>query len=201
MFPTTQVSGPASNPRVQHGTDENLVVRFYFNKVFDKNYVKINIPGDQKTEHDRPVTDKDKQRFSRQWEQYKAQQAQSNGQVHISELGLNEHQIEHFRQFHITTVEQLANLSDSFVTQVGMGTRELQKRASAYLNDLQGRKTIMALEEANKHLENQNAVLQEQLISLTKRMESIENAGQVATLNANPAQAPKRRGRPPKARE
>lgn len=201
MFPATQISGSPNNPHVIHGTDQNLVVRFYFNKIHDQNFIRINIPGDQKTEYDRPVTERDKARFKGQWEQFISQQQQTNGQSPIDELGLNDAQIEHLRHFHITTVEQLANLSDTFIQQVGMGTRELQKKAMNYLNDMAGRKTVLALEEQKRHLENQNAVLQEQIISLSKRLESVEQAGKVTTVNPNPGEAPKRRGRPPKNRE
>lgn len=199
MFPTTQVSGPANNPHVTHGTDQNLVVRFYFNKVHSQNFIRLNIPGDQKTEYDRPVNEKDKVRFRPQWEQFLSQQKQSNGQTPIEDMGISDAQVEHFRQFHITTVEQLVNLSDTFVTQVGMGTRELQKKAMAYLADIQGRKAVHELEEAKRHLENQNAVLQTQIIDLSKRLETLEsNPGSVNVSPSAPVTVAKRRGRPPK---
>lgn len=174
MFPSTQISGTPNNPHVSHGSDQNLVVRFYFNKIHEKHFVKINIPGDQKTEYDRPASEIDKRRFKERWDKYIANQTQTDGQTPLEELGINDSQVEHYRQFHITTVEQLANLSDTFVTQVGMGTRELQKKALNYLNDIQARKTVTALEDQKRHLENQNAVLKTKIEELTARMDAME---------------------------
>ena len=179
MFPTATVSGTPNNPKVSHGEDSNLVVRFYFNKIEEKPYVRINIPGDQKTEYDRPANELDKRRFKSKWDQFQAQQQQTDGQTDILEMGISEAIAKHLANFHITTVEQLANLNDTFITQVGMGTRELQKKAMNYMNEIKGRKMVHDMEVQLKQRDTQNALLQEKIEQLSKQYAELADNVQI----------------------
>jgi len=64
MYAEATVVGRGTNLRVEHGSDDNLLIRFYFNKIAELPYVKINVPGDNKTEWDMPVKDEHKARWA-----------------------------------------------------------------------------------------------------------------------------------------
>jgi ribosomal protein L19 len=133
----TTVVGRGNNIHVQHGTDDNLFVRFYFNKIHEQHYIKINVPGDNKTEWDEPVKDEHKRRFAEKWKAYESEQNQFEGEVLLESCELfNESKVELYRNFNIRTVDQLAKLNDAFITKIGMGTREDVRKANAYLASL-----------------------------------------------------------------
>lgn len=167
MFSEATVTGRGTNLQVKHGSDENLLVRFYFNKIHDQDFVKINIPGDNKTEWDQPVRDVDKQRFKSQWEAYKAQQSQFAGQVLLEEAELfDEGKIKTYKAFNIETVDQLANLNDAFISKIGMGARDDVKKATSYLQSQAETGKQIALERELQIRDEANAKLQEQLDEL-----------------------------------
>lgn len=184
MLAEATVVGRGNNLHVQHGTDNNLLVRFYFNKIDECPYIKINVAGDNKTEWDRPVKDDDKLRWADKWKAYESQQNQYVGEVLLEACELfDESKVQKYRAFNIHTVDQLAKLNDAFITQIGMGTREDVKRANAYLATLSDK----AKEE---HLLKELQVRDERLAQL----EAL-----VAQLQAGASQPEARKaGRPPK---
>jgi len=200
MFAEATVTGKGNDMTVVHGSDDNLLVRFYFNKIHEKDYVKINIPGDNKTEWDQPVRELDKLRFRTAWEAYQAQKSQLGDQTLLAECGLfDEAKIKTYQMFNIETVEQLARLNDGLISKVGMGTREDVRKANNYL--------ISQVEEAkNLKLERELQARDELLHAQAEKMEKMQ--AQMAELMAaknvsspDEPEAPKRVGRPPKVQE
>jgi len=159
---------------VVHGTDDNLLVRFYFNKVHEKDFVKINIPGDNKTEWDQPVRETDKMRFRSQWEAYQSKKSQLGDQVLLGDAGIfDEAKIKTYQQFNIETVEQLAKLNDAFISKIGMGTREDVRKANNFLasqaeegQKLQLERELQARDEKLQSQASELAALQEQVALL-----------------------------------
>lgn len=119
---------------VSHGDDSNAYVHFYWNKVEEKHFMRLSFPGDNKSEWDQPVRDADKERYFKQWERYEQQLSQFGDEALIDELDfLTENQIQQFKGFNIHTVKQLAGLTDTQMNNVGMGMRDVVKKAQNWL--------------------------------------------------------------------
>ena len=170
-FPTATVSGKGNNLHVSHGSDDGLFVRFYFNKIYDKNFVKINIPGDSKTEWDRPVLESDKMRFQKQWDAFINQQSQFGSQMMLKDWEcISEAQVSFYNARNVQTVEQLAVMTDSMITSCGMGTRELVRKAQGYMEEMKSRKQIENVNHELQRRDTEIAMLKEQMDALSKKM-------------------------------
>jgi hypothetical protein len=175
MFSEATVTGRGTNLHVSHGTDDNLLVRFYFNKIHDRDFVKINIPGDNKTEWDQPVREIDKRRFSRQYEAYKAQQNQFSGQITLEDSGIyEENKINTYKAFNILTVDQLAKLNDAFISKIGMGARDDVRKANAFLAEQQDKGKQIALERELQLRDEKNAQLQQQMLEMQQQLAELK---------------------------
>jgi hypothetical protein len=120
---------------VKHGSDENLLVRFYWNAIEEDHFVKINVPGDTNTEWDRRVSEQDKHRFYKQWEAYQQKTSQFGNDSMLEETNfIDPAQIEHLHNINIHTVQALANMNDGMISQSGMGMRELVKKAKTWID-------------------------------------------------------------------
>lgn len=182
---SSEIVGNGNHLHVKHGDDKGLIVRFYFNKVFEKDYVKINVPGDAKTEWDRPVKPDDYKRFPHQFQQYKAQQSQFGGQTTLEAWEvLGEAQINSLKSFNVFTVENLSQVQDGLVDRMGHGTRELVKRARVWLE-----------EQKQKHNEQ---VLLSEISKRDVKLEALEKAIQEMQAAGIGQSQPKKRGRKPK---
>lgn len=188
MLPESTVVKRGSQFSVVHGTDESLIVRFYWNAVEEEHFVKINVAGDSRSEWDRPVKDSDKQRFADKWEAYQAKQSQLGNQVLLEDAGIfNEARIRIYKSFNIETVNQLAGMSDGFISQVGMGTRDDVKKANAWLQEQATKHNEQELNRALTNADDRIQQLEAQIRDLTIKL----STGSIN--NAEP-----KRGRPPK---
>ena len=173
MFPTATVTGSGNSLHVVHGDDSGLYVRFYFNKVHEKHYVRINIPGDSRTEWDRAATEQDKMRFSKQWELYKNQQNQFGTETMLKDWdAITEGQVRELNARNVQTVEQLAQMIDSMILACPMGTRDLVRKAQGFISDMASKRQM---ELANQELSKRDtkiALLEEKLNQLIAAQEA-----------------------------
>ena len=168
---------------VHHGTDQNLFVEFVMVAVRD-NYksekegreifsdvphVRIITPGDNKSEFFQPVRDIDKKRFARQWEEFErtGQTAQTGTPLEMWPI-LSPAQVATFKALSIYTVEQLAGLTDVGLQKCGMGARDLQKKAKAFIDAAENTALIQMLDADNKRKDEQLAAMQLQIDELNK---------------------------------
>jgi hypothetical protein len=150
--------------------DKKLHVRFYMRPhldlfkseeakraiYVDKEYVQIMIPGDKLNIIDRPADSLDKNRFSEYYAKFKAGTEQIVG-TPISALPfLSMSQVEEYKFVNVKTVEQLAELADSWSTQI-MGGLEHKRKAKQWLEDSKGVDALRA--EFTKKEENMAAQL------------------------------------------
>lgn len=167
MLPESTVVGKNGRFSVIHGSDDNMLVRFYWNAVEEAHYVKINVPGDSRSEWDRPVKDADKERWADKWEAYTAKQSQVGNQVLLEDSGIfNEARIKIYKSFNIETVNQLAGMADGFVQQVGMGTRDDVKKANAWLQAQDAKHNEIQLNKALQAADDKIQLMQEQINQL-----------------------------------
>ena len=142
-------------------------------------FISIISPGQRNEQVYRQVRPKDKLRFPRHWEAFNRRESlpQAEGTALSEWAGVNAAQVEEFKYFHITTVQELVSISDTNAKNI-RGFYALKKKAEAYLKSAEEGLAIDALEE-------QRAINAE----LLARLKMLEEH----------AVAPKQRGRPKKA--
>ena len=129
--------------------DEHLLVKFYYKPrpdaaasaeagrpiYKDVCYVDIRSPGNRTDWVARPARDTDKQRFPEHYRKFLAREEQEvvEGTPLAEWPGVTRGQVEEMKFFNISTVEQLANVSDSSTSNI-MGMAVLKQKAQKYLD-------------------------------------------------------------------
>lgn len=134
----------------QRDDDRGAVAKFFIAPVYmgfkseqagkavyeDREFVSIRVKGQDKTEHVCEVREEDKRRFAFQYQQFKAGQSQAKAGTPIERLqGVSPSAVLLFRQHNIRTIEDLAEVADGHLANLGMGARDLQRQAIAYLSN------------------------------------------------------------------
>ena len=185
----------AMNRNAQAG-DETLLVRFEnevkTNAAKSKEaglpiqemvtFISIKFPGQRNQAIYREVRPKDKLRFPRHWEAFNQRETmpQAEGTALSEWAGVNAAQVEEFKYFHITTVQELVSVNDTNAKNI-RGFYALKEKAQAYLKSAEEGLAIEALEEQRTI----NAELLARLKALEEDLEKKEK--------------PSKRGRPKKA--
>lgn len=147
-------------------------------------FISIKFPGQRNQEIYRQVRPKDKLRFPRHWEAFSQRESlpQAEGTPLSEWAGVNAAQVEEFKYFHITTVQELVSVNDTNAKNI-RGFYALKEKAQAYLKSAEEGLAIEALEEQRTI----NAELLTRLKALEKDLEKKEK--------------PSKRGRPKKSEE
>jgi hypothetical protein len=177
--------------------DDRLGVQFYMRTVEDKErtlsegrkcfkdveFVRIYIPGDRNPAADRRVqrggneiTD-DTLRFPQHYARFKNQAAQpvhDGTPLHLWP-GISGSLVEELKFINIHTVEQLADLADTYVSKIPLG-QSLKRKAAEFVTALKDQAAVnklqMALDERDSRIEvlEQNlAALMEQVTELSSK--------------------------------
>jgi hypothetical protein len=194
-----QLASDLNNPAFSGATnpDSALAVEFYNHAALDtwateqtgiKTYLKecpfvrIAIPGNDKTVIERPAHKRDTERFPRQWLVFQMQTGMIANAENIPGWqleewpDLTEDQVRQLKFLRFYTVEQIAGANDTQIQGIGMGGLGLR-------------------EKARKALAERNTAMVQNAVS--------ERDSEIAELKAQMAQlmemvAEKKRGRPPK---
>lgn len=160
--------------------------------VFDDiEMVEIFIPGDAKSQPCHKVRDHHIRRWPTQYASFKSGHAQKLHGTPLEQWpGLSAGQIATFNACNIRTVQDIAELSDSQLQSIGMGAREIQARAKAWLEQASG--AAVAERLAAENLEKD-----EELAELRRQMAELQ-AAVAANEDGHPRRGP---GRPPKVTE
>jgi hypothetical protein len=155
----------------QRDDDRGVVANFYLDKVLlgfksreaqreiyeDREFISIRVKGQDKMEVVREVTEQDKQRFAAQYYRFKQGQEQSKVGTPIERLpGMTPSTIHLYKQNNIKTIEDLCEVADSNLQNLGPGARELQRQAQEFISN--GKVANLALE---KKVEEQAQALSE----------------------------------------
>jgi len=131
----------------RYAQDNKLIVKFYkyairnepkseeagFNVFDEHDFIEISIPGDVKSTYTGRVSLEHRVRFKAQWAAYLAGSDQALTGTPLDKLpGMSVSLVATLNGLKITTVEQLAGLSDQLSTGIH-GINELRRKASAYL--------------------------------------------------------------------
>ena len=178
------------NAQAQAAGDEKLFVKFYMgtrkneemseeagHPVFDDvPFVRIIVPGDKNTVIDTFADEQYKRRFARLWQQFQANEAQTQPGMPIDQWpAITRGQAEELKYLNITTVEQLATLPDVYGGKI-MGFNDLRRKAETYLAHAKDAALAMKLSNQNKELTDQVAALQDELKKLSARFDAEQNA-------------------------
>ena len=145
-------------------------------------FISIKFPGQRNQAIYREVRPKDKLRFPRHWEAFNQRETlpQAEGTALSEWAGVNAAQVEEFKYFHITTVQELVSVNDTNAKNI-RGFYALKEKAQAYLKSAEEGLAIEALEEQRTI----NAELLARLKTLEENLEKKEK--------------PSKRGRPKKS--
>lgn len=164
------------NGHVSYGQDEDCFVRFHKHPYRGemKDYVEIIFPGARDTT-DRPVKESDKQRFTRQWEAYqKGEVFKQEGFPLENWQEMDAGMVREYNHNHIYTVEQLANMNEGNLSNLGLGARTFQTKAKAFIEAHKDTKAAVKFAALNEELKKQNKLLQESIKELKERLDSLE---------------------------
>lgn len=173
----------------QFKDDKRLVVMFWVNAIKnefetaqqgrpifnDVEYITIITPG-QRDNMVTEVTDVYRNRFRRQYENFKARKDQDVTGTPLSELPwMSASQVAEFNALHVKTVEQLVSLPDA-VAMKFMGFHDFKRRAERFLDAAKDAAPDMKLELALKERDEQIAFLSEQVKNLVAKSDAKESA-------------------------
>lgn len=130
--------------------------------------VRVHIAGDQKSVHVAKVTDIHRQRWPEHYEAFKkGLEAPSEGTPLAEWPLMTTSRVKELQHFKIRTVEDLAGLRDGALAGIGMGGRELQKQAKAYLDAAGDTAAATKLAKELSQRDDEITLLQTQLKELS----------------------------------
>lgn len=153
--------------------------------VFDEGTKKWKItmlaPGEQS----------DIRRFPEAWNSFARNASEDDLGTPLMLLFKNDpSRVEHYKAYHITTVERLAGMNPSDLENMGMGARGDSERARSYLARAQGNADKTAATYQIDMVVQENQSLRSQVEDLSSKLSQL--------LEAQLGESPKRRGRPAK---
>ena len=162
---------------VSYGDDESAVVRFHKHPYKDDlhDFVEIIFPADTKSITDRPVKESDKQRYSRQWEAYqKGEEFKQEGFPLESWVEMDPGMVREYNHHKIYTVEQLAGMNETNLTNLGLGARTLHTKAKAFIEAHKGTKEAVKFAALNEQQGKQIEFLTKTVDELKIQLESLQ---------------------------
>lgn len=136
-------------------------------------FIRIQAPGERDNIPDRPVTKFDRERFAQEYDHWKkTRQNRSEGMPLEAWAGVTKAQVEELRFFHITTVEDLAALSDGNALRF-QGIQTLKQKAKDYVAAMQGQAPILKLREEHEADKKRIETLEKALAEQAKALEDL----------------------------
>lgn len=149
-------------------------------------FVRIQQPG-ERDYIERPAYQNDINRFRKQWDRYQSNSGESATGTMLSVLfPANPEIVENLKYLKIFTVEQLSMLNDTQLQNIGMGGREFQTRAKAYLDKADKGKDYHGLAARIDAMETERAADKKRIADLEAALAKVDDETEKP-----------RRGRPP----
>lgn len=141
----------------------------------DVEYVKILIAGDQKTEVVKKVTDQVKNDYRQEYRQWKQTQQQSVVGTPIEQWpGASVSFVATCKVLNVFTVESLAQLDDGALQRLGMGARDMQARARAWLTAATDGAETARLAAENSRMAAELEMLKKQISDMGARFSELQ---------------------------
>jgi len=195
-FVSAQVRDTGTGLSITHGDDRALIVQFLMQPVRqgaasankgrdifkDEPFIWIRFAGDRTREIKRPVRFEqgpngelpDPERFPRQWDVFQKQKAEVHEGTPIEQWPqVSRSTALNLKGVNVHTVEHLAAVSDTVLHNLGHGGRELRDKAIAWLKAASDSAALMAAQEKQKQLEDDNAALKQQVADLARKLDAL----------------------------
>lgn len=148
----------------------------------DAVFIRIVTPGDRDNIIDRMMRPEDKFRFPKQFERFKAGEAEIGSGTRLEEWTMMPRSmVEDLRYFGFRTVEHVAEAHDAIMSKTP-GLREWQARAKAFLKAAGDTAAVSKAEAERAALQNQIETLQQQVAELS-RMAKVPEGGVPVTAS------------------
>ena len=136
-----------------------------------REFISIMKPGNSKDIMEREVSELDKERWDVIYKAWKNREDQIQSGTRIEVLpGIEQGRIETCKSLNIYTLEQLTNIDEDGIENLGDGARELIRDAKRYLQGSTAsdemQKEVDAIKIENKKLKEENEVLKERIYEL-----------------------------------
>ena len=160
-----------------HNGDESLLVKFYKDAVHmkaasdkaghpvfeDRDFISIIIPGDATQSMEREVTERDKQRFWKQWQRYENNQGEEVEGWRVEQWpAITPGEAQALKHSNFLTVEQIANASDTQCKSL-MGGMTLRAKAKAALEQAKDSAAVEKYAAENVELKSRIDALEEEI--------------------------------------
>lgn len=99
----------------------------------EETFIRINIRGNDKIEVHRPVRDEDKRRFPYAWQEYKRGSQHQQRGTPLARLGIDSSVVRQYHARNVWTVEDLAQVNDNNLQNLGTNAREFRRAAQEFL--------------------------------------------------------------------
>jgi uncharacterized protein YjiS (DUF1127 family) len=191
MLASVNTIGMQNGQKAVHGDDNKLFVTFYIDKILlteqteaqgepvyrEAEMIRINVPGDAKTVVIREVTREDQRRFPNQWDDFKAGREQLQHGHALSDMGLGKTEVDKLNYMNVVTVEQLADLPDHLLEDLGLGARGLRDGAAKWLESRKVsvdefealKKENTTLSSSLKEMQDTVALMREEMAKLSAK--------------------------------
>lgn len=134
-------------------------------------FVQIIVPGDKNNVIKRPVRERDRRIYRKQYEAFKAgTQDVTNGTPLKEWPGITRSEVEMLAYFKVQTVEALAELSDGAIQEIGP-IRHLTERAKRYISEAKAAAPAEQMAAALKKKDEEMDNLRRQMKELTDRLD------------------------------
>ena len=145
----------------------------------DKEFVRIIIPGDKNSQPVYEVTDDHRERWPDAYAAFKrGLDAPLEGTPLKQWPPISASMARELAHFNIQTVEQLAAIGDNVVQSIGMGMRDMRRKAQLFLEVAEkGSGPLGRLIDENEQLRAGQAQDRETIAALSSRLEALEQAG------------------------
>lgn len=140
-------------------------------------YIEIRVPGDKQNIVHRPVRDADRQKYAQQYAAWKAGEKQEVSGTPLSMWPpIRAEQVLELQHFGVRTVEELAGVADSNLTNLGP-YRTLRDQAKAWMEAAKGHAPVARLAAENEALRLEVAGLREQMKGLESALTKAKGKG------------------------
>lgn len=168
-------------------------------------YVRISSPGDDTSVVDTPVREDHKKRWPKQWLYWQMQEGMVGEQADvpgwkISEWGeLNEEQKRELLYLRFSVVEQIAGASDLQIQRLGSIGPSLREKAKKALRERLDSSFKSEIEQRDAKIKELSVLGQQQKEAMEELQKQVAKLIETREVTDGVvAEAPKRRGRPPK---
>jgi hypothetical protein len=136
----------------------------------EQEYVKLIVPGDKQSEYFQPSTEKDRKTYPNAYQAFKNRESKPvvEGMPIEQWPQVTRALAMTLRAAGIHTVEALAAVHDGNIGKVASNGQELRAKAKAFLETAKNSAASQALAAENQKLQDQLAVMQEQINALAK---------------------------------